>query len=139
MQKTRLLESKKMIDADIIFKLIKFITVGFSGMFIDFGTTWMLKEKAKINKYLANSSGFILAATSNYFFNRIWTFHSSNQKVVTEYFSFIGFSFIGLGINNFIIYLLTEKFKFNFYFSKLFAIGVVTIWNFFMNYLVTFK
>lgn len=128
-----------MIDADIIFKLLKFIAVGFSGMILDFGTTWMLKEKAKINKYLANSSGFVLAATSNYFFNRIWTFHSSNQEVVTEYFSFIGFSFIGLGINNFIIYLLTEKLKFNFYLSKLFAIGVVTIWNFFMNYLITFK
>lgn len=128
-----------MIDADLIFKLLKFIAVGFSGMIIDFGTTWMLKEKVKINKYLANSSGFILAATSNYLFNRIWTFHSSNREVATEYFSFIGFSFIGLGINNFIIYLLTEKLKFNFYLSKLFAIGVVTIWNFFMNYLITFK
>lgn len=128
-----------MIDTDIIYKLLKFIAVGFSGMFIDFGATWILKEKAKINKYLANSSGFVLAATSNYFFNRIWTFHSSNQEVVTEYFSFIGFSIIGLGINNFIIYLLTEKLKFNFYLSKLFAIGVVTIWNFFMNYLITFK
>lgn len=128
-----------MIDVDIIFKLLKFIAVGFSGMFIDFGTTWILKEKAKINKYLANSSGFILAATSNYFFNRIWTFHSNNQEVITEYFSFIGISLIGLGINNYIIYLLTEKLKFNFYLSKLFAIGVVTIWNFFMNYLITFK
>lgn len=128
-----------MIDAEIIFKLLKFITVGFSGMILDFGTTWMLKEKVKINKYLANSIGFVLAATSNYFFNRIWTFHSSNQEVVTEYFSFIGFSLIGLGINNIIIYLLTEKLKFNFYLSKLIAIGVVTIWNFFMNYLITFK
>jgi putative flippase GtrA len=108
-------------------------------MFIDFGTTWILKEKIKANKYLANSSGFVLAATSNYFFNRIWTFQSHNQEIATEYFSFIGISLIGLAINNLIIYILTEKIKFNFYFSKLCAIGVVTIWNFVMNYLVTFK
>jgi putative flippase GtrA len=128
-----------MIDSGLIFKLVKFCVVGFSGMFVDFGTTWLLKEKVKVNKYLANSTGFVLAATSNYFFNRIWTFHSHNQQIVTEYFSFIGISLIGLGINNLIIYLLTDKLKLNFYLSKLFAIGVVTIWNFVMNYLVTFK
>ena len=128
-----------MIDSALIFKLIKFCVVGFSGMFVDFGTTWLLKEKAKANKYIANSSGFVLAATSNYFFNRVWTFHSHNEQIVTEYFSFFGISLIGLGLNNLIIYLLTEKLHLNFYLSKLFAIGVVTIWNFVMNYLVTFR
>lgn len=128
-----------MIDSFLILKLIKFCVVGFSGMFVDFGTTWVLKEKVKANKYLSNSTGFVLAATSNYFLNRIWTFHSHNQQIATEYFSFIGISLIGLGINNLIIYILTDKFKLNFYLSKLFAVGVVTIWNFFMNYLITFK
>jgi putative flippase GtrA len=128
-----------MIDSFLILKLIKFCVVGFSGMFVDFGTTWLLKEKVKANKYLANSTGFVLAATSNYFLNRIWTFHSHNQQIATEYFSFIGISLIGLGINNLIIYILTDKFKLNFYLSKLFAVCVVTIWNFIMNYLITFK
>jgi len=128
-----------MIDSFLINRLIKFCIVGFSGMFIDFGTTWLLKEKVKANKYLANSTGFVLAATSNYFFNRIWTFQSHNQQIATEYLSFIGISLIGLAINNLIIYILSDKLKLNFYFSKLCAIGVVTIWNFVMNYLVTFK
>ena len=128
-----------MIETDIIYKLIKFCIVGFSGMCLDFSTTWLLKEKVKVNKYIANSTGFVLAATSNYFFNRIWTFHSHNQQVVTEYFSFITISLIGLGLNNLIIYFLSEKLKWNFYFSKLCAIAVVTIWNFVMNYLVTFR
>jgi len=126
-------------DNLLILKLIKFCVVGFSGMFVDFGTTWLLKEKIRLNKYVANSTGFILAATTNFFFNRSWTFHSQNPKIVTEYFSFFGIAVIGLGINNLIIYLLTEKWKLNFYLSKLFAIGVVTIWNFVMNYLVTFN
>lgn len=128
-----------MMEISLIYKLLKFCVVGFSGMCLDFGITWLLKEKAKVNKYLANSTGFILAATSNYFFNRIWTFHSHNQQVIIEYFSFITISLIGLGLSNLIIYLLTEKLKLNFYLSKLFAIAVVTIWNFVMNYLVTFK
>jgi putative flippase GtrA len=126
-------------DKIFIWKFLKFCIVGFSGMIIDFGTTWLLKEKLKINKYIANSTGFILAASSNYLLNRFWTFHSINPRVATEYASFIIISLIGLAINNLIIYLLNEKIKINFYLSKLFAIGVVTVWNFFMNYMITFR
>jgi len=108
-------------------------------MIVDFGTTWLLKEKVKVNKYIANSTGFILAASSNYLFNRFWTFHSVNPRIVYEYGSFILISIVGLAINNLIIFLLNEKMKLNFYLSKLFAVGVVTIWNFFMNYMITFR
>jgi putative flippase GtrA len=127
-----------MIEQLLIRKFLKFCIVGFSGMIIDFGTTWLLKEKVKINKYIANSTGFIFAATSNYLLNRLWTFHSENTNIAAEYISFMVISMIGLGMNNLVLYLLTEKMKLNFYLSKLFAVGVVTIWNFFMNYLITF-
>lgn len=128
-----------MIDKLILWKFIKFCVIGFSGMLIDFGVTWLLKEKIRINKYIANSTGFILAATSNYIWNRFWTFHSENKQVVTEYLSFLLISIAGLGINNFVIYVLHGRLKLNFYFSKLIAIGVVTLWNFIMNYLITFR
>ncbi|MDO9633796.1 MAG: GtrA family protein [Paludibacter sp.] len=122
----------------MILKLIKFIVVGFSGMLIDFGVTWLLKEKAKVNQYVANSVGFMLAASSNYVWNRIWTFSSQNEEITREYFSFIIISLIGLAINNFVIYLLNGKMKINFYLAKLIAIVVVTLWNFSMNFLITF-
>lgn len=128
-----------MIDKVLFVKFIKFCIVGFSGMGIDFGTTWLLKEKAGVNKYIANSAGFILAASSNYIWNRYWTFQSQNSRVATEYFSFIIISVAGLAINNIVVYLFTEKIRLNFYISKLIAIAVVTIWNFSMNCLVTFR
>jgi putative flippase GtrA len=128
-----------MIDNMLLLKFIKFCAVGFSGMVIDFGTTWLLKEKARVNKYIANSAGFILAATSNYIWNRLWTFQSENNQIAFEYLSFIIISVIGLGINNLVVFIFSDKLKFNFYFSKLIAIGVVTIWNFIMNYLITFR
>ena len=55
----------------MVFKLIKFILVGFTGLFIDFGLTFFCKEKLNLNKYISNSIGFVLAALSNYFINRI--------------------------------------------------------------------
>jgi putative flippase GtrA len=127
-----------MIDRIFFIKFLKFCAVGFSGMLIDFGTTWLLKEKARVNKYIANSAGFVLAASSNYLWNRIWTFQSENDEIAIEYFSFILIAVAGLVINNFVIYLSNDRLKINFYLSKLFAIGVVTIWNFLMNFMITF-
>jgi putative flippase GtrA len=112
--------------------------VGFSGTVIDFFTTWLCKEKFKWNKYLSNSLGFVLAATNNYIWNRIWTFQSTSSHIPTEYGKFLIVSILGLGINNLVIYLLHGKLKLNFWLSKVAAIGIVTIWNFTMNYFFTF-
>ena len=127
-----------MIDRVLIGKFLKFCVVGFSGMVVDFGVTWLCKEKFRWNKYLSNSLGFVLAATNNYIWNRLWTFHSTNEEIPVEYGKFLIIAAVGLAINNFVIYLLHSKLKLNFYLSKLFAIAVVTIWNFTMNYFFTF-
>lgn len=123
---------------ELVYRFIKFGVVGFSGVCIDFFFTWLLKEKFRINKYVANSVGFVVAASSNYIWNRVWTFESHNSEVAREYFLFLTIALVGLIINNFVIFLLNEKLRFNFYFSKLLAIGVVTFWNFGMNYWLTF-
>lgn len=127
------------IDKLFILKFLKFGVVGFSGVFVDFGVTYLFKEVIKINKYVSNALGFICAATSNYILNRIWTFESENADVATEYGKFMLVSAIGLGINSLTLYILTDKFKWNFYLSKIFAIGAATLWNFFANLLFTFK
>ncbi|MBN2173047.1 MAG: GtrA family protein, partial [Bacteroidales bacterium] len=113
-----------------IWKFIKFGIVGFSGVFVDFGFTFIFKEWLKIPKYVANAIGFSIAASSNYLFNRIWTFHSHDPQILAEYTQFLAISIIGLGINTLVLWILVSKYKKHFYLSKLFAIGVVTIWNF---------
>ncbi len=127
------------IDRLFILKFLKFGVVGFSGVFVDFGVTYLFKEIIKINKYVSNAIGFICAATSNYILNRIWTFQSENADVATEYGKFMLVSAIGLGINSLTLYILTDKLKWNFYLSKIFAIGMATLWNFFANLLFTFR
>lgn len=123
----------------MIFKFIKFGVVGFSGLIIDFALTYLLKEKLKVHRYIANSVGFMAAASSNYFLNRLWTFKSENPEIFLEYGTFILISLIGLGINNSFLFLFEKKLKVNFYFAKFLAIIVTTLWNFFANYLYTFS
>ncbi|HNY02130.1 MAG TPA: GtrA family protein [Bacteroidales bacterium] len=121
-----------------LLKFIKFSLVGFSGVFVDFGTTFICKEILKIQKYISNTFGFILAATSNFFLNRIWTFRSTNPNIMMEFTRFFLIALIGLFINLLIIWAMTGKFKVNFYLSKVVATVVVTLWNFLINAYFTF-
>lgn len=120
----------------MIFKFLKFIIVGFSGLFVDFSVTFLLKEKLKLQRYIASSVGFTLAASSNYLFNRLWTFHSNNPQILTEYSTFILISIIGLSINNLFIYIFEKKMRF--YFAKFLAVMVTSLWNFTVNYYLNF-
>ncbi|KYG80911.1 glycosyl transferase family 2 [Roseivirga seohaensis] len=120
------------------FKFLKFSAVGLSGLAIDFCITFLTKEKLRLNKYFANSLGFVFAATSNYLLNKTWTFQDTNPYAVTQFSKYILIALIGLVINNLIIYLLVNKKEISFYWAKLVAIGIVVLWNFIANYNFTF-
>ena len=121
----------------MIFKFLKFIIVGFSGMAVDFSITILLKEKLKVHRYIANSTGFTIAASSNYLFNRFWTFESNNPKVLVEFSTFFLISLFGLLINNLFLFLFEKKMRF--YFAKFLAIMVTSLWNFTANYYLNFN
>ncbi|MDP4223518.1 MAG: GtrA family protein [Bacteroidota bacterium] len=128
-----------MFDISFILKLLKFGLVGISGMAVDFGTTSFFKEILKVQKYISNSTGFTLAATSNYILNRLWTFNSTNPEVLIQYLKFFIIAVLGLLLNNLTIWFFTDyKFRLNFYLSKGIATLLVFFWNFFMNYFFTF-
>jgi putative flippase GtrA len=124
---------------EFIIKFIKFGIVGVSGVVVDFGITWLLKEKARANQYIANSTGFMCAVFNNYLLNRIWTFHSHDPSIAWQFSKFLLIAMVGLALNNSIIYYLNEKKGMAFYPSKLVATGIVMIWNFGANYLITFQ
>lgn len=128
-----------MFDISFLLKMLKFGLIGISGMVIDFGITSILKEVFKVQKYISNSIGFTLAATSNYILNRIWTFNSTSPDIVLQFSKFFIISILGLLLNNLIIFIFTDyKFKLNFYVSKAIATLLVFFWNFLMNYFFTF-
>lgn len=140
---------------DLIWKFIKFGIVGFSGMIVDYGFLILFVEVFHWPDLVANACSFTLAASSNYIFNRIWTFRSKEQAVGKEYLKFFLVSLVGLGISTLTIYLFEQilpgwsasqgaGFHFvifikYFYVIKFIAIVVTTVWNFFGNMLFTFR
>ncbi|MGV3503802.1 MAG: GtrA family protein [Adhaeribacter sp.] len=123
----------------LFLKFLQFGLVGLSGMVLDFGLTFLAKEKLRWNKYLASSLGFVAACGSNYLLNRVWTFHSADPAIGWQFSKFFLVSLTGLLLHNALLYLLTDKLKQPFYLSKALAIGLVFFWNFGLNYLFTFR
>jgi putative flippase GtrA len=120
-------------------RVLKFGIVGLSGLIIDFSITYFLKEKASINKYLANATGFTCAVISNFFLNKYWTFNSVDSQLITnQFFLFAIISIMGLCINSSVIMLLIRRMNVQFYLSKAIAVCIVFIWNFLMNNYITF-
>jgi len=122
-----------------IIKFIKFLTVGISGMMIDFSITYICKEKLVINKYISNSLGFSTAAISNFFLNRYFTYKSNSADIAIQFYWFIGISIISLFIYNGIVWVGINKLDLKFYSSKMLAIFFITFWNFFAHLLITFS
>ena len=80
----------------MIEQFLKFCIVGGSGVFVDFGITYLCKEWLRLNKYVANSPGFLCASTTNYILNRIWTFHNENPDITGQYLRFLGIAAVVL-------------------------------------------
>lgn len=122
-----------------IIRFVKFGFVGFSGLIVDFAITWICKEILKINKYLANSFGFLFGVTNNYLLNRNFTFQNHNPNIGDQFISFFIIALIGFGLNTGFLYLLQKKTEINFYVCKVLVTFVVFFWNFGANSFYTFK
>ena len=114
-------------------KIAKFGVVGFIGMCVDFLVTWLLKEKLRVNKYIANSIGFSCAVINNFYLNLKWTFQVSGQNTNVYLIKFILISIVGLGLNNMFVYIFSDRMRINFYASKALAVLCVFAWNFTAN------
>ncbi|TAN15598.1 MAG: GtrA family protein [Chitinophagaceae bacterium] len=127
-----------MIIPDLLIKILRFGVTGSIGFTIDFGITYLCKEKFHLNKFVANGSGFVLAVINNYFLNRIWTFQSTDPGIGKQFSFFLLISLIGLSIYTCLLYFFHIKKEKHFYYSKLLAVFLVFIWNFTANSLITF-
>jgi putative flippase GtrA len=86
-------------------RFLKFAVVGTIGAMVDFGTVIILQatvlppiapngEVIPINVVIATSLAFLAALTSNFFWNRVWTYPDSRTRSVRR--QLVQFTFISL-------------------------------------------
>lgn len=131
-------------------RFLKFALVGTLGALIDFGVMNLLTQAGNMPLVSAGTISFLAAVTSNFIWNRFWTYPDSRSRTVAHQLSmFFAVNIAGVAIRIPILHFIepplikllermplrtplsTEFLAKNF--TLALAVGIVMLWNFFVN------
>ncbi len=124
---------------------MRYGAVGALGVATDVAVMLALVKYAGLAPALANATGFVFATGQNFVLNRRLTFPESRglapSRQLTRFF-FV--SLVGLAINLPVFLFVDSSLRpylghHSYKVAKLFAVGVVLVWNFLANRLWTFS
>ncbi len=118
-------------------RFLKFCMVGASGVLVNEGLLWVLKEFATLPLALCSAISIETAIMSNFLLNDFITF-SDRRVIGTGFFlrrlgKFYAVSQIGLVINIGVLLLLTNVFGLHYLLSNLVGIAAAMMWNYLVN------
>ena len=113
-------------------QLMKFGVVGIVATVIDFVVLTILTETFGVYYLTSAAIGFIIATLFNYVASMRYVFNSrfGPHEKRKELIIFILLSVVGLGLNQFFMWLFVEFFSIFYIFSKVLATVLVMTWNF---------
>ncbi len=124
-----------------LMRFLRFGLVGLSGVFVDMAVLFLLSDPSTLGWGLTRSK--IIAAEvaifNNFCWNDLWTFGdiSRNQKSwqqrLKRLLKFNLVCLVGLILNVLLLNLFFNVWGINRYLANLFAIALVTLWNFWIN------
>lgn len=127
-------------------RFVKFAIVGTIGAVVDFGVLNILVLLVGLPPAWANPFSVSAAITSNFIWNRLWTFPESRQRpFITQFGQFALVNLVGLVINQLIFVTALHLFSpmvphpWDYNLSKAVAIGLVLFWNFGVNRIWTYR
>ncbi len=124
-------------------RVFKFGLVGISGIVVNMGVLYFLKENIGLYYMVASLFAIELAILNNFLWNDLWTFKSkTSHKLSSRWHRLVAFHVVsagGLVINMGILFLLTSVFGVYYLMSNLVGILLGFVWNFFVNRRVTWQ
>ena len=132
-------------------RFLRFAVVGVIGAIVDFGMMNLLVHGFNLPVVIGGTISFLAAVTSNFLWNRYWTYPDSRTKTVTRQFTeFTIINAMGLAIRIPILAYLDPLARIFFTqlpfrlplltpvawgdnFTLALAVGIVMFWNFFAN------
>ena len=120
-------------------RFIRFGVVGFSGVFVDLGIFYVLREILGLALTRSAILSSEVAIINNFLWNDLWTFGDIARqqkgwgKRIKRLLKFNVVCLSGLILNVLLVNLLFNLLGMNEYLAKLIAIAAVTLWNFWFN------
>jgi dolichol-phosphate mannosyltransferase len=127
-------------EKNVIKEFFKFAIVGGLGTLVNIAILYLLTEKAGVYYMFSAIFSFIIAMTSNFILNKVWTFKENIKlNAGKKYLQFGLVSVSALLVNLLFLYLFTEIFGIYYIISQILAIGLALIINFLGNKIWTFS
>lgn len=117
---------------NVFLQLIRYTFVGGFAFMVDIALLWFLTDLCNIHYLISATLSFIAGLTVNFFISRKWIFNNAithNKKLEFLLFGLIGV--VGLGINDLLLWLLTNYCDIHYMISKFITVFLVYFWNFF--------
>ena len=119
-------------------QLVRFCLVGASGYVVNLAVYTLLLKGAGLHYLAAATGSFLVAVTSNYTWNRLWTFRGQRGHVAYQGLRFLVVSTVALLANLLVLHLLVTWGDVGKVLAQAIAIVLVTPWNFVGNKLWSF-
>ena len=110
-------------------KFLSFCLVGAITFFLDYGLLYLLTEYGRLSYLLSSALAFSVAVIINYILCQRFVFVSAKNGV-KQLTLFVITSVVGLGINQLCMWLFVECALMHYMLAKIFATGIVTVWNY---------
>ena len=128
-------------------RFIKFAVTGGVGLVIDYIVLNILAHVFDVPSPIAIAVAFVCAALNNFIWNRLWVYPESRSQPKRKLLPvFMAVNAMGLGINELTLLLLELPLSAFFgsaflglNVTKAIGAGIVMVWNFVVNRLVTFR
>ena len=118
-------------------RFLKFCLVGGSGVFVNEGLLWVLKQFAGLPLTLSNALSIEASIISNFVLNDSFTFADRRTLGTVSFLRRLGkfnlVSLVGAAINWGITQLLTHFFDIHYLLANLVGIAIAVLWNYLAN------
>jgi dolichol-phosphate mannosyltransferase len=126
-----------------VWRFIKFIIVGGTGVGVNLGSYWLLTRFADLSRPAALAISFEASVISNFLLNNFFTFADRRESkagaFLLQLVKFNTISLAGLGIQEGCLWILNTALHVNDIIAVLVGIILATLWNYFVNNRWTWK
>lgn len=119
-------------------QFILYCTIGINGVLVEMATFWFVYAQLDLDKQIANAASVITSVSHNYLLNYRFTF-GVKDHFWQRYATYYAVAMVGLLISSIILAVCVDVLGWQIYIAKFASIVVVTLTQFNLNRLITFR
>lgn len=120
-------------------QVVRFIIVGAGCAAVEFFLFAILVDFYHMKYLAANLISLLVAVVLNYLISKKTVFESGKHSANIEFMYFLLFTGIGVALNQYLVWFFADQLVWDVRLGKVFAIGIVAVFNFFTKKHFVFK